>query len=117
MKNSGKRQKNGADHGSEATGMLEDSVDELFKLPLSEFTGARNSLAAQLKKGGRANDANLVKALAKPSISAWTVNQLYWKQREAFDRLLAAGQRIRQAQSSGRSGKVADMRASLDVRR
>lgn len=100
-----------------ATGKLRDEVDELFKLPLAEFTAARNTLAAQLKQRGLANDANLVKTLAKPSVSAWTVNQLYWKHREAFDRLLAAGQRFRKAQTSGLAGKVADMRGSLDARR
>jgi len=76
---------------------------------LAEFTGARNALAARLKKGGQVNDANLVKTLAKPSVSAWAVNQLYWKHRAAFDKLLAAGQRLR--------GKVTDVRAALDARR
>ena len=93
---------------------LKDEVDELFKLPLAEFTGARNALAARLKQSGRANDANLVKTLLKPSVSAWTVNQLYWNHREAFDNLLNAGDRFRRAQSSG---KVTDMRGSLDARR
>jgi DNA repair exonuclease SbcCD ATPase subunit len=96
------------------SGKLNDDLDELFKLPLAEFTDARNTLAKQLKQSGRANDASLVKTLAKPSISAWTVNQLYWHHREAFDTLLAAGQRFRKAQTSG---KVADMRGSLDARR
>jgi len=90
------------------SGKLNDEVDELFKLPLAEFTGARNALAARLKQSGRANDANLVKTLAKPSVSAWTVNQLYWNHRDAFDRLLAAGQRLR--------GKVTDVRGVLDAR-
>jgi hypothetical protein len=99
------------------SGKLKDEVDELFKLPLAEFTGARNALAAQLKKTGRADDANLVKTLTKPSISAWAVNQLYWNHRDAFGRLLAAGQRFRKAQTSGLAGKGADMRGSLDARR
>jgi DNA repair exonuclease SbcCD ATPase subunit len=93
---------------------LQDDVDELFKLPLTEFTDARNSLAKRLKQSGRANDANVVKTLAKPSVSAWTVNQLYWHHRDAFEELLAAGQRFRKAQ---RGGKVADMRGALDARR
>ena len=88
--------------GSVAAGKLEEEVDALFKLPLAEFTGARNSLAARLKRDGRADDANIVKALAKPSISAWAVNQLHWKHREAFDRLLAMSERFRQAQIAGR---------------
>jgi hypothetical protein len=93
---------------------LQDDVDELFKLPLTEFTDARNTLAKRLKQSGRANDANVVKTLAKPSVSAWTVNQLYWHHRDAFEELLAAGQRFRKAQ---RGGKVADMRGALDARR
>ena len=96
------------------SGKLNDDVDELFKLPLAEFTDARNTLAKQLKLNGRANDANLVKSLTKPSVSAWTVNQLYWHHREEFDTLLAAGQRFRKAQTSG---KIADMRGSLEARR
>ena len=99
------------------SGKLKDDVDELFQLPLSEFIGARNTLAARLKQTGRADDANLVKTLAKPSISAWTVNQLYWWHRDEFDELLAAGQRFHKAQTSSLAGKVADMRGALDARR
>lgn len=98
-------------------GKLDDDLDALFKLPLAEFTAARNALAAQLKKGGRANEAEFVKSLTKPSISAWTVNQLYWQHRDPFKRLLAAGERFRQAQSSRLSRKVNDMRDALDARR
>src|SRR5262245_9942340 len=93
-----------------------NEIDALFKVPLAEFTGARNTLAARLKQSGRGNDATLVKALSKPSVSAWTVNQLYWNHREAFERLIAAGQRVQKIQMSGISGKVADMRASMDQR-
>jgi hypothetical protein len=96
---------------------LDDEVDALFKLPLAEFTGARNAVAARLKRAGRADDANVVKALAKPSVSAWVVNQLYWNHREEFDRLLAAGQRVRDAQASGTAAQIAGARESLETRR
>ncbi|HEX5884793.1 MAG TPA: hypothetical protein VFY67_09670 [Pyrinomonadaceae bacterium] len=99
------------------SGKLKDEVDGLFKLPLAEFIEARNALAKRLKQNGRVDDANLVKTLVKPSVSAWAVNQLYWNHRVAFDRLLAAGQRFHKAQASGLSGKVADLRGSLDARR
>lgn len=102
--------------GSETRGNLEDDVNALFKLPLAEFTGARNNLAARLKREGRANDSNLVKGLAKPSISAWAVNQLHWKHREAFDRLLATSQRFRHSQTAHTAGRIADLRGSLDAR-
>src|SRR5215475_9149231 len=93
---------------------FDDDVDALFRLPLSEFIGGRKELAARLKGAGSVNEAERVKLLAKPSISAWTVNQIYWKHRESFDELIATGQRFRKAQTSG---KVANMREALDARR
>jgi hypothetical protein len=96
---------------------LETELDALFRLPLAEFTSARNALAAQLKKSGRGNDASYVKSLGKPPVSAWTVNQLYWDHREAFNELLSSGERFHKAQSSRSAGKVADMREALDARR
>ena len=93
---------------------LEGDLDALFKLPLAEFTGARNALAARLKKSGRGDEAVVIKALAKPPVSAWAVNQLYWNHRVAFDRLIASGERFHKAQ---KSGKTADMRTALDARR
>ncbi len=93
---------------------LEDDVDALFRVALTEFTGARNTLASQLKKAGRGDEANRVKALAKPSISAWAVNQIYWQHRADFEQLIATGKRFRQAQ---KSGKLADMHGIIDARR
>jgi len=98
-------------------GKLEDDVDALFKLPLTEFISARKTLAARLKKEGHGDQVNRVQALVKPSISAWAVNQLYWQHREAFDRLIATGQDFRRAQSSRLAGKAADLRGPLDARR
>jgi len=112
-RNSGSRQ---MDDERETSVNLEDDVDALFKLPLVEFTGARNDLAARLKREGRADDSNFVKALAKPSISAWAVNQLHWNHREAFDRLLATSQLFRQSQTSRTTTSMADLRGSLDAR-
>ena len=93
---------------------LDEDIDALFKLPLAEFTDARNSLATGLKKTGRVDEAGSVKALSKPSISAWAVNQLYWNQREAFDQLIESGERFHKAQSSG---KVAQIREVIEARR
>jgi hypothetical protein len=102
---------------SATKGKLEDDVDALYRLPLAEFTAARNALAARLKQGGRGNEADFVKTLSKPSVSAWAVNQLYWQHREAFDRLVATGERFGRSQTSRNDRKVADMREALDARR
>jgi len=93
------------------------SVDALFQLPLAEFTAARNTLAAQLKKSGRAEEAARIKTLAKPSISAWVVNQLFWRHRKLYDRLMASGEQFRDAQAAQLAGKSADIRKPLEARR
>jgi len=91
------------------------SIDELYQLPLSEFTAGRNSLATRLRKSGKTGNADEVRSLVKPSIPAWAVNQVYWKHRAVFDRLLGAGDRLRKAQSSTLAGKSADVRGALDA--
>src|SRR5687767_3279222 len=90
---------------------LSAEIDPLFQLPLAEFTGARNALAARLKKEGRSVEAERVKALLKPPAPAWAVNQLYWQDPKSFETLLATGERIRRAQT-GKLRNV-DLRALL----
>ena len=107
----------GKSKGNDVRDEVNGEVDALFRLPLAEFTGARNALAALLKKSGRGDEAAVVKALAKPSISAWAVNQLYWNHREEFDRLIASGERFHKAQTSRSAGKAAEMREALETRR
>ena len=55
---------------------VEREIDELFDLPLDEFTAARNDLAKRLKRDGDEDAAEQVRSLPKPSIAAWAVNQL-----------------------------------------
>ena len=96
---------------------VQGDIDALFELPLTEFTAARNTLATRLKKAGDTEEAERVKALTKPSVPAWAVNQLYRTHRIAFDRLLDAGERFRKAQTTQLAGKSADIRAPLEARR
>src|SRR5205085_10800217 len=81
------------------------------------FTSARNELEARLKKEGHHNDAERVKLLVKPSVSAWAVNQLYWEHRDEFDEFIATGKRLRPAPVLRLAGKSTNMRDSLDARR
>jgi hypothetical protein len=96
---------------------LEGDIDLLFDQPLAQFTAARNALATRLKKDGRAGDSERVRSLAKPSVSAWAVNQLYWKHRDAFDALIAAGNRLRSAHTAQLTNKDADTRGPSAARR
>jgi hypothetical protein len=92
-------------------------VEALFRLSLNEFTSARNALADRVKETGRAEVSARIRALAKPPLSAWVVNQLYWRHRDVFDRLIAAGARLRRAQASQLRGRGGDLREPLDARR
>jgi hypothetical protein len=85
----------------------DDATDELYALPLEEFTAARNALA---KTEPSAKD------LKKPSRAAWTVNQLARERRGDVKALVDAGRRLRKAQASGRdmAAATADERKALD---
>ena len=51
-------------------------IDRLYALPLEEFTHERDELAKRLRKDGDGDSAAAVKALKKPSVAAWAVNQV-----------------------------------------
>ena len=51
-------------------------IDRLYALPLEEFTRERDELAKRLRGDGDADAAAAVKALKKPSVAAWAVNQV-----------------------------------------
>ena len=87
---------------------LDAKIDDLYRLPLGEFTGARNALAKSLSK----DDAKLVKALEKPTVVPWAVNQVYWRARSTYDRLMKSGEKLRAAQIAALEGRAADVRAA-----
>ncbi len=80
-------------------------VDELFALPLDEFTAARNALAKRLKQDGDSDAAEQVRALPKPSVAAWTVNQLARREPDAIRSLLNVAARLRSAQERSLQGE------------
>ena len=73
-------------------------ADDLYALPPGEFTRARDERAKALRKDGRREEADAVKALRKPTVAAWALNQLARRRSEDVERLLAAGERLRAAQ-------------------
>ncbi len=96
---------------------VDRETDALFRLPLGEFTAARNALASRLKKEGRAEEADRVKGIQKPPATAWAVNQLQWQHPKVVDELITIGERFRKAQSAQLAGKAADLRQLLQERR
>ena len=86
---------------------LDQELDRLFQAPFAEFVGARNGLAAMLKKAGRADESARMRGLAKPSYTAWLVNQLYWNARDVLDAFLKASDRVRAAEQALLEGRKA----------
>ena len=80
---------------------IESEIDRLYQLPLKAFTQERNALIARLREAGAAEAADRVKSLAKPPVSAWAVNQVYWTARRDFDELIDASDRLRALQARG----------------
>lgn len=73
----------------------EDAVESLFQVPLEQFVAERKRLAGELKTAGdRAGAARLAK-LTRPPISAWVVDQLWWRARRTFDTLFQTAERMR----------------------
>ena len=92
---------------------LDSQIDDLYRLPLGEFTAARNALAKTLSGA----DATLVKKLEKPTVVPWAVNQLYWQDRGTYDRLMKAGAAVRTAQIGALEGKNTDVRRATEAHR
>ena len=75
----------------------EDLVEELYGAPFDEFIARRDARARELRKEKRRVEADAVKQLRKPALSAWGLDQLARRDRDVLDELLAAGAALRQA--------------------
>ena len=73
-------------------------ADDLYAIPPGEFTRARDERAKALRKEGKREEADAVKALRKPTVAAWALNQLARRRAKGVERLLAAGEELRAAQ-------------------
>jgi hypothetical protein len=72
--------------------------DDLYGLPPEEFIQARDALAKELRRDGKKEAADEVKALRRPSVSAWAVNQSVRRRPEDAKALVKAGADLRKAQ-------------------
>lgn len=83
---------------------MDDEIDELFALPPAEFTAARNALVKRLRAEKRREEAETVKALRRPTVAAWAVNQVARSDAAAVARLIEAGGAVAAAQRRALSG-------------
>jgi hypothetical protein len=85
---------------------LQARIDELYQLPLDEFTSARNALAKTLSGDAKRQ----VASLTKPTRALWGVNQLYWRAPATYKALVDAAEKLRAAHRAVLEGKKADLR-------
>src|SRR5687768_6071488 len=83
---------------------LDPQIDDLYKLPLDEFTKARNALAKTLT----GTDKKDVASLVKPSVPMWVVNQLYWQDAPTYKALVDASEKLRAAHRAALNGRKVD---------
>ena len=84
---------------------LEPELDKLFAAQLGEFVAVRDDLAKRLRADGDREAADQVKALRKPSLAVWAVNQLSRTAAKDLRALLKAGVDLRTAQEEVLAGE------------
>ena len=98
---------------------LKDSIDRLYGLPLDEFTPARDAAAKEWRAEKDREGAETLKRLRKPNLVAWSLNRVRRADADTVEELIAAGERLQEAQrqlvSGGERGLLRD--ASADERR
>ncbi|HSU01299.1 MAG TPA: hypothetical protein VLK03_02020 [Nocardioides sp.] len=77
---------------------LLEIADDLYALPLADFTPARDALVKE-HKADKALAAS-IKGLRKASLAAWVVNLLVRRDPDQVDQVLAVGEALREAQEN-----------------
>jgi hypothetical protein len=93
----------------------DEAVAALYQAPHGEFVNERKRLAGELKTAGDKAGATKLGKLARPPISAWTVNQLWWHARAAFEALFESAEKLRKGDLSA-TGEHRDAIAKLRAR-
>jgi hypothetical protein len=93
--------------------------DDLYGLPLEEFTEARNDLARELSRQGDREKAEAVRQLRKPSVPVWAINQLARRRGDEVQQLLDLEDDLRRAHGESeerfRDALAAERRAVAEL--
>jgi hypothetical protein len=77
---------------------VDDALDELYTVPLSEFVARRRAVAARLRERGRVDEAKAVAAVGKPRATVWALNRIARTEPKLVARVLTTFDRLRSAQ-------------------
>jgi hypothetical protein len=81
-------------------------AEDLYHLAPEDFTAARDAAAKQARADGDREAATALKALRRPTVSAWLLNTLVHAQRELVEQLLQLGPGLAQAQAGRDAGAL-----------
>lgn len=79
---------------------LDGVASELYQLPPSAFTGARDAKAAEAASSGDRAMAREIKALRRPTVSAWATNLLAHRRPAKLREIFELASSLRQAQAN-----------------
>jgi flagellin-like hook-associated protein FlgL len=91
---------------------IDDAADELYGVPLAEFTSVRSDLAKQAKAAGDTELSGQIKAMRKPVAAAWVLNQLVRSERREVADLVALGEAMRSATAASDGATLRDLTAT-----
>jgi hypothetical protein len=84
---------------------------ELYALTPAEFTAARDERAREARQAGQRDDAAAIKKLARPTTSAWLVNQLSRQAPDQLGRLVEVAQALEEAQRTLAGDRLRELSA------
>jgi len=98
---------------------LPPDADALYGLPLEDFVPERAAVAKRLRGEGEREAAKRVTALRKPSVAAWTINQLVRSRTKDVAAFTKAADGLRAAQGAllEGHGSPADLRSARAAER
>lgn len=89
--------------------LVTEVAGELYALTPAEFTAARDARAREARQAGQRDDAAAIKKLARPTTSAWLVNQLSRQAPEQLGRLIAVAEALEEAQRTLAGGRLREL--------
>jgi hypothetical protein len=86
-------------------------ADELYGLAPAEFTAARDERAREVRAAGQRDEAAAIKKLARPTASAWLVNQLTRTAPDRLASLYELGEELQEAQRTLAGDRLRELSA------
>lgn len=88
---------------------FEAMVDELYRLPPSQFVQVRTDLGATVRAAGDPATAAAIAKLRKPTVSAWLLNVLAAESPDLIAGAIAIGPALREATASRDGSAIRDL--------